>query len=158
MTSGLQAAEQVIGLVRANEDVAHHGDGCPPEVIARAEAEMGLTFPPSYRRLIEEFGVWEVPPAEFPGVYRTPARGDKLLGSPAYTLEDRERMALPRRFMVVKHDDVWDVVVLDSSEPDQHGEYPVYAWNPGIPDGGRMEKLADSFGEFALNECRQSLS
>ncbi|MFI7399731.1 SMI1/KNR4 family protein [Streptomyces sp. NPDC049541] len=157
MTSGLQAAEQAIRLMRAHEDIVQHGDGCPAEVIARAEAEMGLVFPPSYRRLIEEFGTWEIPPTEFPGVYKTPALGDKLLGSPAYTLEDREVLGLPHHFLVVMHDDVWEVVVLDTSQPDQAGEYPVYAWNPGVLEGGLMEKVSDNFGEFTLAECRQKL-
>lgn len=118
---------------------------------------MGLVFPPSYRRLIEEFGTWEIPPIEFPGVYKTPALGDKLLGSPAYTLEDCEVLGLPHHFMVVMHDDVWEVVVLDTSQPDQEGECPVYAWNRGVLEGGLMEKVSDNFGEFALAECRQKL-
>ncbi|MFF4845285.1 SMI1/KNR4 family protein [Streptomyces collinus] len=158
MTNGLQAAERVINLVRENGDLAQHGDGCPSEVIARAEAEMALTFPPSYRRLIEEFGTWGVPPVEFPGVYQTPARGEQLLGSSAYTLEDRAHLSLPHHFLVVMHDDVLGVLVLDTSRPDQDGEYPVFAWNPGVLEGGVMERIADSFGEFALNECRQNLS
>ncbi|MFF1293583.1 MULTISPECIES: hypothetical protein [unclassified Streptomyces] len=53
--------------------------------------EMGLTFPPSYRLLIEEFGTWDAPPTQF-------------------------------------------------------------------LDGGLMEKIADSFGEFALQECEQKPS
>ena len=60
--------------------------------------------------------------------------------------------------MAVMHDDVWDVVVLDTSQPDADGEYPVLAWHPGVLDGGLMERIADSFGEFALDECRQNLS
>ncbi|MGW4909506.1 SMI1/KNR4 family protein [Streptomyces sp. NPDC004270] len=156
-TTALRAAEQVIALVRAHEGVARHGDGCPAEAVTLAEAETGLAFPPSYRRLIEEFGTWEVPPTEFAGVYRTPARGDRLLGSPTHTSEDRERLGLPHHLMVVMHDDVLGVVVLDTSGPDQDGEYPVYAWNPGVPEGGRMERIADSFGEFALDECRRNL-
>ncbi|MFI6545289.1 SMI1/KNR4 family protein [Streptomyces prunicolor] len=158
MTNGVRAAEQVISLVRENEDLAHHGDGCSPEVIAAAEAAMALAFPPSYRRLIEEFGTWDAPPIEFPGVYRTPARGEKLLGTPAYTQEDRAALGLPHHFMVLLHDDVWGVVVLDTSQPDEDGEYPVFAWNPGVSAGGLMEKIADSFGEFALKECLQNLS
>lgn len=158
MTNGLRAAEQVISLVRENEDLAHHADGCPPEMIAAAEAEMALAFPPSYRRLIEEFGTWDVPPIEFLGVYRTSAAGERLLGTPAYTQEDRAALGLPHHFMVLLHDDVWGVVVLDTSQPDEDGEYPVFAWNPGVPAGGLMEKIANSFGEFALKECLQNLS
>lgn len=80
-----------------------------------------------------------------------------MLGSPAYTLEDCEVLGLPHHFMVVMHDDVWEVVVLDTSQPDQEGECPVYAWNRGVLEGGLMEKVSDNFGEFALAECRQKL-
>ncbi|WP_250404731.1 SMI1/KNR4 family protein [Streptomyces cellostaticus] len=148
--------QQVIALVRANEDLAHHGDGCAPEVVAGTEAEMGLAFPPSYRRLIEEFGTWEVPPTEFPGLFRT-VRRRKLLGSSAYTIEDRAQLGLPHQFLVVMHDDVLGVVVLDTSRPDQDGEYPVFAWNPSVQDAD-MQRVADSFGAFTLAECRQNLS
>ncbi|GGW23379.1 hypothetical protein [Streptomyces alanosinicus] len=55
------------------------------------------------------------------------------------------------------HDDVLGVVVLDTSRPDSEVEYPVFAWNPGVPEGGLTEKVADTFGEFALSECRQNL-
>ncbi|MFD4555572.1 SMI1/KNR4 family protein [Streptomyces sp. NPDC058469] len=87
----IEASRQVIGLVRADKDNARHHHGCSPDTIARAEREMGLTFPPSYRLLIEEFGTWEVPPTEF-------------------------------------------------------------------LDGGLMERLANSYGEFALAEWRQKLN
>ncbi|MGW1216629.1 SMI1/KNR4 family protein [Streptomyces sp. NPDC002499] len=158
MPNALHAADQVIALVRAHEDLFQHGDGCPPELIARAETEMTLSFPPSYRRLIEEFGTWETPPTEFLGVYQTPAAGEKLLGTSAYTCEDRTALGLPHHFMVLMHDDVWEVVVLDTSRPDEEGEYPVHAWNTGVLVGGLMERIADSFGEFALTECQQKLS
>ncbi|MFG2782602.1 hypothetical protein ACGFY7_32785 [Streptomyces prunicolor] len=46
---------------------------------------MGLTFPPLYRLLIEEFGTWEVPPTEFLDAYRTQRARDMLLGSVAET-------------------------------------------------------------------------
>ncbi|MGW4271085.1 SMI1/KNR4 family protein [Streptomyces seoulensis] len=156
-TIAVEAAESVIDLIYSNEDTANHADGCCEQLIDRAEREMGLRFPPSYRRLIEEFGTWEAAPTEFPGLYQTPAGGDGLLGTVAYTLEDREALRLPHHLMVVMHDDVWGVVVLDTSRPDRDGEYPVYAWNPGVLDGGLMEKIADNFGIFALDECRQAI-
>ncbi|WSQ11257.1 SMI1/KNR4 family protein [Streptomyces sp. NBC_01231] len=158
MSDAVDASAQVANLIRDNKGIAQHGDGYSPEVIARAEAEMGLVFPPSYRRLIEEFGTWDVPPTEFNAIYQTPGMGEELLGTPAFTREDRAELGLPQHFMVVMHDDVWHVVVLDTSQPDADGEYPVFAWNPGVLDGGLMERIADSFGEFALKECQEKLS
>ncbi|WP_328501960.1 SMI1/KNR4 family protein [Streptomyces sp. NBC_00457] len=156
--TGIEASRQVIDLVRANEDRARRHQGCSPDMIARAEREMGLTFPPSYRLLIEEFGTWDVPPTEFLGVYETERAGDVLLGSVAETLDTRATVGMPPELMVVLLDDVWLFAVLDTSQPDDDGEYPVFTWNPGALDGGLMEKIADSFGEFALKECQQNLS
>ncbi|MDH6440681.1 hypothetical protein M2158_009222 [Streptomyces sp. SAI-144] len=156
--TGMEASRQVIDLVRANEDTAQHGRGCSPEIIARAERELGLTFPPSYRLLIEEFGSWDVSSSEFLGIYQTEAAGDVLLGSVAETLDARAEVGMPQELMVVMLDDVWLFAVLDTSQPDEDGEYPVFAWNPGVLDGGLMEKIADSFGEFVLKECQQNLT
>ncbi|MGX1476831.1 UNVERIFIED_CONTAM: hypothetical protein RKD50_005639 [Streptomyces canus] len=156
--TGIEASRQVIVLVRANEDRTSPGRGCSPETIARAERELGLTFPPSYRLLIEEFGTWEAPPTDFLGIYQTERAGDVLLGSVTETLDARAEVGLPPELMVVLLDDVWLYAVLDTSQPDDDGEYPVFAWNPGVLDGGLMEKIADSYGEFALTECRQKLS
>ncbi|MEU5891306.1 SMI1/KNR4 family protein [Streptomyces sp. NPDC047461] len=141
-----------------HRDRASYGRGCSPEAIARAERELGLTFPPSYRLLIEEFGTWDVTPTQFLGVYQTEAAGDVLLGSVTETLDARAEVDLPQELMVVLLDDVWLFAVLDTSQPDEDGEYPVFAWNPGVVDGGLMEKIADSFGQVALEECEQKLS
>ncbi|MCT9083799.1 SMI1/KNR4 family protein [Streptomyces fulvoviolaceus] len=156
--TGIEASRQVIDLVRANEDSARHGRGCSPDTIARAEREPGLTFPPSYRLLVEEFGTWDVAPTEFLGVHQTEAAGDVLLGSVTETLDARADVDMPPELMVILLDDVWSFAVLDTSQPDEDGEYPVFAWNPGVLDGGLMEKIADSLGEFALKECQQNLS
>ncbi|WP_416967094.1 SMI1/KNR4 family protein [Streptomyces sp. 4F14] len=139
MTAAVEASERAIVLIRANGDIAHHAEGCDGQTLAAAERALGLKFPPSCRRLIEEFGTWDVPPKEFLGVYRTPARGDTLLGSVAQTLEARTAVRLPRHLLVVMLDDVWSFVVLDTSQTDEDGECPVFAWNPGVPEGGLMD-------------------
>ncbi|MFH9988412.1 SMI1/KNR4 family protein [Streptomyces luteogriseus] len=157
MTPAVEASEQVIALIRDNEDIANHADGCDTETLAAAEHAMGLAFPPSYRCLIEALGTWDVPPKEFLGVYRTSARGDVLLGSVEQTLTARSKAGLPADLLVVMVDDVWGYVVLDTSQPDQDGEYPVFAWNPGLPDRDSMERLADDLGSFVLKECRQAI-
>lgn len=158
MTRAVEASEQVIALVRDNEDSANHADGCDVGMLDAAEREMGLAFPPSYRRLLEEFGTWEIAGKEFLGVYKSPAGGDALLGTVDQTLEARRQVGLPADLMVVMVDDVWAFVVLDTSQRDQDGEFPVFAWNPGLPDRDSMERVGGDFGSFALEECQRAMS
>ncbi|MFE2375971.1 SMI1/KNR4 family protein [Streptomyces sp. NPDC059398] len=158
MTRALESSEKVIALVCGNEKSANHADGCDVDMLDAAEREMGLVFPPSYRRLLEEFGTWEIAGKEFFGVYKSPAGGDALLGTVEQTLEARHQIGLPADLMVVMVDDVWAYVVLDTSQGDQDGECPVFAWNPGLPGRDSMERVGGNFGSFALEECQRAMS
>ncbi|MFH8717318.1 SMI1/KNR4 family protein [Streptomyces zaomyceticus] len=156
--NAIEASELVIGLVRENGDIANHADGCDIITMTAAERALGVALPPSYRQLIEEFGTWDVAGEEFLGVYRTPAMGQKLLGSVAETLDACSQYGMPSDFVVVMFDGMGGLVVLDSSQVDEEGEYPVLVWNPGIVDRQSMERLGNDFGHFALSLCQRAVA
>jgi hypothetical protein len=60
MKSAIEAGERLIELVRGNDDIVNHVDGCDAKMLAIAERELGVKFPPSYRRVVEEFGTWDI--------------------------------------------------------------------------------------------------
>jgi hypothetical protein len=158
MMSAIESSERLIELVRGNDEIANHADGCDEGTIAAAERDLSTTFPPSYRRVIEEFGTWDIAGEEFLGVYQTPAMGQKLLGSVAETLDAHSQYGMPSDLIVVMFDGMGGLIVLDSSQVDQEGEYPVLVWNPGITDRQSMERLGDNFGSFALSLCRRAVT
>ncbi|MFB7684755.1 SMI1/KNR4 family protein [Streptomyces rochei] len=156
--NAVEASERLIELVRGNDDIANHADGCDVGTMAAAESDLGVPFPPSYRRLIEEFGTWDIAGEEFLGVYQTPSLGQKLLGSVVETLDARSRYGMPFDLIVAMFDGMGGLVVLDSSQADQDGEYPVLVWNPGIADRESMERLGDNFGSFAFALCQRAVT
>ncbi|MEV4332915.1 SMI1/KNR4 family protein [Streptomyces sp. NPDC049597] len=158
MTNAVEASERLIELVRGNDDIANHADGCDARTLISAESDLGAAFPPSYRRLIEEFGTWDIAGEEFLGVYQTPAMGRRLLGSVTETLDARSRYGMPSDLIVVMFDGMGGLVVLDSSQVDQEGEYPVLVWSPGAADRQSMERLAGDFGSFAFALCRRAVA
>jgi len=147
--TGLQAAEELIKLVRQHSSIANFADGCGPDMITAAEQQLGLLFPPSYRRLVQEFGTWDIAGREFLGVFQTPQMGDVLLGSVRETMGAREMLDLPATMLQVQFDDE-SLIVVDTAELDSAGEGPVLAW---VPHGGPTERLGDNFGEYALRAC-----
>ncbi|MCZ7416996.1 MULTISPECIES: SMI1/KNR4 family protein [unclassified Streptomyces] len=158
MMNAVAASERLIELVRGNDDIANHADGCDAGTMAAAESDLGVAFPPSYRRLIEEFGTWDITGEEFLGVYQTLAMGQKLLGSVAETLDARSQYGMPSDLIVVMFDGMGGLVVLDSSQVNQEGEYPVLVWNPGVVDRESMERLGDDFGSFAFALCQRAVT
>jgi hypothetical protein len=158
MMGAVEASEQLIELINDNGDIANHADGCDGGTIDAAEAALGVAFPPSYRRLIEEFGTWDIAGEEFLGVYQVLAMGKNLLGSVEETLDAQSQYGMPSYLIVVMFDGMGGLVVLDSSQVDGEGEYPVLAWNPGAADRDSMEKLGDDFGSFALILCQRAVA
>lgn len=158
MMTATEASEKLIDLILANEDIANRAEGCDAGQIAVAERDIGMTFPPSYRRLIEEFGTWDIAGEDFLGAYQTPAMGQKILGSVAETLGARNQYGLPLDLIVAMFDGMGGLIVLDASQPDQEHEYPVLVWNPESADRESMEKLGDNFGSFALRLCRRAVA
>ncbi|MET8209568.1 SMI1/KNR4 family protein [Streptomyces sp. NPDC005373] len=158
MMNAVESSERLIELVRGNDDIANHADGCDAGTMTVAERELGVTFPPSYRRLIEEFGTWDIAGEEFLGVYQTPAMGQKLLGSVTETLDARSQYGMPSDLIVAMFDGMGGLIVLDASQPDQDGEYPVLVWNPGSVDRESMERLGGDFGSFALDLCQRAVT
>ncbi|MFK0026598.1 SMI1/KNR4 family protein [Streptomyces sp. NPDC090798] len=158
MMNAVEASERLIELVRGNDDIANHADGCDAGTMAAAESDLGVAFPPSYRRLIEEFGTWDIAGEEFLGVYQTPVMGLKLLGSVAETLDARSQYGMPSDLIVAMFDGMGGLVVLDSSRVDQKGEYPVLVWNPGVVGRKSMERLGDDFGSFAFDLCQRAVT
>jgi hypothetical protein len=157
MTSAIEASERLIELVRGNDDIANHADGCDAEMLAAAERELGVAFPPSYRRVIEEFGTWDIAGEEFLGVYQTSAMGQNLLGSVTETLDARDQYGMPSGLVGVMFDGMGGLIVLDSSQVDSEGDYPVLVWNPGVADRRDMERLGEDFGSFALTLCSRAV-
>lgn len=158
MMNAIEASERLIELVRGNDDIANHADGCDAGTMAAAESDLGVAFPASYRRLIEEFGTWDIAGEEFLGVYQTPAMGQKLLDSVTETLDARSRFRMPSDLIVAMLDGMGGLVVLDSSQVNQEGEYPVLVWHPGVVDRESMERLGDDFGSFAFTLCQRAVT
>ncbi|EME55671.1 cell wall assembly/cell proliferation coordinating protein, KNR4-like protein [Amycolatopsis decaplanina DSM 44594] len=150
----LEARERLIELIRAHAGMANHADGESDASIGAAERALGVAFPPSYRRLVEEFGTWDIAGEEFLGVYRTLAHGTELLGSVKETLDLRRDHGLLAELIVVMFDGMGGVIVLDSSKVDRFGEYPVFAW---FHVDEPLEKLGEDFGSFALELCEKAV-
>jgi hypothetical protein len=150
--SGVESVRDLVELIRSNPGECNYTGGLSEEDIARAEAEVGVAFPPSYRMFLRVLGSCEAGGAELLGGYRTAALGDRLLGTVSGTIETREDDRFPPELLVIEYDGMGGIVSLDTSQRNADGEYPVVVWDPD-----RVKRLADDFGSYALERCRRGL-
>ena len=154
--------ELVERVRRRLESSAEHDNPCqiagpvPESAITAAEAALGCTFPPSYRRFLRTFGGIAIPSHlgivhEFVGVAN--GQGASAPGEPAAsdvvrrTLQARAERRLGDHLVIVgigAQSQEW--FCLDVSRPSSAGEYPVRMYD--ARDNALDQQFYEDFGQM----------
>jgi len=123
----------------------------PASLVAAAERALGLTFPPTYRKFLLEYGCGDIGGEEFYGVIKDDFVNSSVPDAIWLTLREREESQLPAKFVVVYSSGDGGYAVLDTGQRDSVDECPVVEWIPGASaDPQSAPRLADDFGSFLL--------
>lgn len=117
--------------------------GVQEEIIVKAEKELDVVFPVSYRNFLKDYGVGRIGNEEILGIT------NKNQGWPSViwnTLEVRNYGGMPRELVPVYFYDDEFYFCLDTSVF-KDGECPIVAVDAGDPSRER-KKTYDSFGEL----------
>lgn len=126
------------------------------DVIDRAEAMLGLTFPTLYRRFLTEFGIGGFGSSEVYGIVENQLN---IIAQPDVvwnTLDARETPFFPREYIVIYGTGNGELMCLDiGKEPDKAS---VVALFPGVaPHEQFIETIASDFGEFVLQLVKRAI-
>ena len=142
---------------KARELIANAGQGDfegpkPESLVARAEAALGLTFPPSYRQFLLDLGCGDVAGFE---VLRRGGRGLRRLRGPGRHLAHAGGARATVSTRASSSSAPWGTGrydCLDTAHLDASGEAPVVQLSADFED---PVKLADSFGEYLPGRGRE---
>lgn len=123
-------------------------------LIQRAEQALKLNFPPTYRLFLEKFGCGGFGAFEVYGIIDDNFYKSSIPNSIWLTLDDRKLYNIPHSFIIIGSLGYGPCYVLDSSQPNKDGEYPVLVYSTGE----KSEKVNEDFGDFLLEQIHQSLS
>lgn len=129
----------------------------PGNAIELLEARLNTKLPGSYKAMVKDFGSLSFGSKD---VYGLTHLGMDVASTPnvVFATEDlRSRGGITGKMIEIMASGYGPNFVLDCGQLDQRGEAPVYEINElGYKHG--MNKVADSFGEFLLNEVKMMLA
>lgn len=125
------------------------------ELICQAEKALGILFPPTYRLFLNKYGCGGFGSFDVFGVIDNNFEKSGELNAIWFTLDER-KTGLPDSFIIISNTGYGPLYVLDSSQKDKNGEYPVLLWMPGAPEVP-TEKVNEDFGEFLLEHVQRAL-
>ncbi|MEM4409766.1 MAG: SMI1/KNR4 family protein [Candidatus Caldarchaeum sp.] len=133
--------QEISRRIRGMEETKF-GRGASEEQISEAEQLLGITFPPSYKKFLSEFGWADIDGEEIYGL------GDDVPSSlhlVRKTLAEREAAGLPLYWIPIHQTWLGNLTCLDGSRS-RRREYPVVLWRL-CPEEEVIE-LSDNFVEW----------
>jgi antitoxin YobK len=127
----------------------------PAELIRKAEQALGLTFPPSYRQFLLDFGTGGFGSLEVYGIVGEDFDKSSVPDGIWCTLDERKNSGLDRRYLLVQSGGDGTYVAIDSGQSDDAGECPLVRLSI---DGKPSEHVGDSFGAWLLDELTWRMS
>jgi hypothetical protein len=137
-------------LERALELIAAHGDEgsfvgpIDASIIERAEGLLGLQFPPTYRRFLEQLGAGDIWGEEIYGIVDDDLEDPLVPNAVGLALAGRADGSLPDHLLPVY--DLGDGTTFGLHFNAAGDEAPVVSWHGGASAGTQLE--APDFGAF----------
>ncbi len=139
--------DEAIRLIMENDELAEFAGGVSTsETIARAEERLGVEFPPSYRRFLEQLGAGRFGAQVFFGL--SEATDHREWDVVSHTLDRRAHSNLGDTDVVVGPYGKEANFVLDCTRPGDDDECPVAEVPVGYSDIQEPNYFEDSFGRF----------
>jgi len=155
----MQDYERATQRIAANKHLVHSVGPRPESAIDKAEAALGLRFPPTYRRFLMEYGYFTIGRTEIYGIADENFKQSGIPFVAWHTLRCRSQVDIPRELVLIYSVGDGTEIALNTEESDECGENPVVALIPGLftPDNSELQKVADDFGAFFLKEVEEVL-
>lgn len=125
-------------------------------LIEKAEKCLNLNFPPSYKLFLNKYGCGDVGSTEIYGLIKNNFDAEGEMNILWLIPNERKRYQLPESHIIIGGTDDGFWYVLDSSQTNADGEYPVYIYGFG-EDGKSQEKVYEDFGEFLLDQVKKEI-
>ncbi|MEO1006947.1 MAG: SMI1/KNR4 family protein [Planctomycetota bacterium] len=149
----MQDFEAACELIRRHEELADFEGPKPDELLAKAEAAIGLSFPATYRAFLSKFGCGDIAGAEFYGIIKDNFEESGIPDAIWLTLDQRKSSELPKFYILIGDSGNGGLYAIDCSVISV-AECPVVEWWAGAQD---QRTVAADFGDFFLRTVREAL-
>jgi hypothetical protein len=145
--------DQAVKLMARYVTKQHFSGSKSENLIQKAERKLALTFPPTYRRFVLEYGAGSFGSSEIYGVIDEDFEHASVPDAIWYTLSERDESGLPHNLVVIANDGAGTLFCLDCKSSSEMEGYPVITFEPGYSlEEQKNEIVARDFGEYLLKE------
>jgi len=143
----IEDLDHALALIAEHTDEGTFAGPVDDAAIERAEQLLGVTFPPTYRRFLQQLGAGDIWGEEFYGIIDDDLHEPLVPNAVGLALAERKGGSLPDHLLPIYELGDGTIFGLDFSAR-AGAEAPVVSWH-GDPEAG-TETEAPDFGAFLL--------
>jgi len=147
--------ERAFDLIAAHQEDADFAGPRDEQLIRLAEQALEVSFPPSYRRFLLQFGCGDIAGVEIYGLVDGNFSASTVPNGIWLSLKLRRTAKLPLSYVLISATGDGAYCALDTARRDESGESPVVLWSRG--PGNKPEPISSDFGKFLLDEIASAL-
>lgn len=132
--------------------------GASEDIISKAEAFLGVCFPDDYRYFLEKYGALAFEAEEFYGITKDGLEAKSVPSVVFATKVARDRGDISERMINIKSSGYGPNFCIDVSGDDSGTPAPVVEVDLSFKRDGIKKQVAESFGEFFLNEIERAVA
>ncbi len=152
----LERAFNLIG--NFEEEERFFGGKNPENLIEKAEQDLDLQFPKTYRKFLKEYGYGGINSLDIDGITEYKFDGSDYGGVVWNTLNYRNDFSYPKYLIPIYNVGEGTIYCLDTSQMNEEGECPVVAWPlGGYEETPVLEVVAEDFGKFFLDMVQRQI-
>lgn len=157
---GMPQLEKAFELVESHFDKNERffGDNQDESILLKAENDLALRFPHTYRRFLLEKGYGGVNSLDIDGITDYKFDGSDYGGVVWSTIRCRENSRYPHYIVPIYNLGEGTKFCLDISQMNEEGECPIVAWPVGgAEEGEKLEVIAPDFGTWFLEMVEEEV-
>lgn len=132
--------------------------GASEDMISKAEVFLGVRFPEDYRYFLEKYGALAFEAEEFYGITKDGLEAKSVPSVIFATKAARDRGDISERMIIIKSSGYGPSFCIDTSGDSSSTSVPVVEVDFSFKRGGIKKQVAESFGEFFLNEIEKAVA
>jgi hypothetical protein len=159
MIMSTQDYENAVDLIEQHSDLVDFVGNTTEKLVGKAERQLGLKFPPLYRKFLLDFGAGNFGSEEIYGIIKDDFENSGIPDAVWFTLKQRMEMNLPHNLVIVYHTGGEEMFCINTGRQNNLNESPIVIYKIGVrPEHQFYETVANDFGEFLLQRVCMELS
>lgn len=150
--------DKAIHIIKSNKEIGYFAGPRPINLLSKAEYALGLSFPASYSKFIEEFGAGNFGAFEIYGLINDNFEESSVPDAIWYTITERNETSIPKTYIIIGESGEGTLYCIDTKIVDENGESPIVTYSPGYElNEQNTETIAHDFGEYLFNFVKEQI-